>query len=243
MSIESASRSLVAEFRSRRTLRTGSLITTVFGDAIAPRGGSVWLGSLIRVMRDFGISERLVRTSVYRLVQDGWLQSTQIGRRSYYSLTDEGAARFAQATHKIYGEPATTWDGRWCLVLLSALDAQNKEAVRKMVAFMAQPAQAKLGSKLLYKTLDRVWRIAGDRSTDYNFYTKRATLGAVYGSTMLAFLDDDTADMQKTRAFLDRRLQDVAKVPKATRPLQAAFSTIGRMLKGAGSMRRKTSGR
>jgi phenylacetic acid degradation operon negative regulatory protein len=136
MSIESASRSLVAEFRSRRTLRTGSLITTVFGDAIAPRGGSVWLGSLIRVMRDFGISERLVRTSVYRLVQDGWLQSTQIGRRSYYSLTDEGAARFAQATHKIYGEPATTWDGRWCLVLLSALDAQNKEAVRKELGWL-----------------------------------------------------------------------------------------------------------
>jgi len=118
----------------------------------------------------------------------------------------------------------------------------NKEAVRKMVAFMAQPAQAKLGSKLLYKTLDRVWRIAGDRSTDYNFYTKRATLGAVYGSTMLAFLDDDTADMQKTRAFLDGRLQDVAKVPKATKPLQAAFSVIGRMLKGTGSMRRKTGG-
>ena len=108
----------------------------------------------------------------------------------------------------------------------------NKDAVRKMVSFMAQPAQAKLGSKILYKTLDRVWRIAGDRSTDYNFYTKRATLGAVYGSTMLAFLDDDTADMQKTRAFLDRRLQDVAKVQKATRPFQAAFSAIGRMLKG-----------
>ena len=119
----------------------------------------------------------------------------------------------------------------------------NREAVRRMVAFLAQPAQARLGSKLLYKTLDRVWRIAGDRSTDYNFYTKRATLGAVYGSTMLAFLDDDTTDMQKTRAFLDRRLQDVAKVPKATKPLQAAFSATVRMLKGAGSMRRKAGSR
>ena len=136
MSIESASQSLVAEFRSRRTLRSGSLITTVFGDAIAPRGGSVWLGSLIRVMQEFGISERLVRTSVYRLVQDGWLQSTQIGRRSYYSLTDEGRARFEQATHKIYGEPVTTWDGHWCLVLLSALDAQAKDAVRKELGWL-----------------------------------------------------------------------------------------------------------
>jgi phenylacetic acid degradation operon negative regulatory protein len=136
MSIESASQSLVAEFRSRRTLRTGSLITTVFGDSIAPRGGSAWLGSLIRVMKDFGVSERLVRTSVYRLVQDGWLQSTQIGRRSYYSLTDEGRDRFAQATHKIYGEPVASWDGNWCLVLLSTLDAPAKETVRKELGWL-----------------------------------------------------------------------------------------------------------
>ena len=100
MTIESASRKLVAEFASRRTLRTGSLITTVFGDSIAPRGGTVWLGSLITAMSEFGISERLVRTSVFRLVQDGWLQATQIGRRSYYSLTDEGRERFAQASKR-----------------------------------------------------------------------------------------------------------------------------------------------
>ncbi len=131
MTIESASQNLVAEFRSRRTLRTGSLITTVFGDSIAPRGGTVWLGSLIRVMKDFGISERLVRTSVFRLVQDGWLQSTLLGRRSYYSLTDEGREKFEQATHKIYGEPAATWDGQWCLLLLSGLDAATRDVVRK----------------------------------------------------------------------------------------------------------------
>ena len=131
MTIESASQQLVAEFRSRRTLRTGSLITTVFGDSIAPRGGTVWLGSLIQVMHDFGISERLVRTSVFRLVQDGWLQSALIGRRSYYSLTDEGREKFEQATHKIYGEPAAEWDGLWCLLLLSGIDAESRDAVRK----------------------------------------------------------------------------------------------------------------
>jgi ubiquinone biosynthesis protein COQ9 len=103
----------------------------------------------------------------------------------------------------------------------------HKEAVRKMITSMAKPEHAELGSRLLYKTLDRVWRAAGDRSTDFNFYTKRATLGAVYGATMLAFLDDDTPDMQKTRAFLDRRLQDVAKIPKVTKPLRAAANMVG----------------
>ena len=103
----------------------------------------------------------------------------------------------------------------------------HKEAVRKLLAFMARPRHAKLGASLVYKTLDRVWRAAGDRSTDYNFYTKRATLGAVYGATLLAFLDDDTPNMQKTRAFLDRRLQDVARIPKATKPLRAAANMAG----------------
>jgi phenylacetic acid degradation operon negative regulatory protein len=136
MTIESASKRLVDEFRSRRTVRTGSLITTVFGDSIAPRGGNVWLGSLIAVMQEFGVSERLVRTSVFRLVQDDWLQATQIGRRSYYSLTGDGRERFAQATHKIYGELGSAWDGAWCLILLSGLEAAAKDAVRKELGWL-----------------------------------------------------------------------------------------------------------
>ena len=131
MTIDSACKRIVEEFRSRPTLRAGSLITTVFGDSIAPRGGTVWLGSLIRAMAEFGINERLVRTSVFRLVRDGWLQSSQVGRRSFYSLSDEGRERFRAATHRIYGEPATDWDGRWCLLLLSNLDASAKETLRR----------------------------------------------------------------------------------------------------------------
>jgi phenylacetic acid degradation operon negative regulatory protein len=136
MTIESACRRLVDEFRSRPLLRAGSLITTVFGDAIAPRGGKVWLGSLIKVMSNFGIGDRLVRTSVYRLAHDGWLQSEQIGRRSYYSLTATGRERFDQATHRIYGAPSRSWDGNWCLLLLSGLETTAKEGVRKECAWL-----------------------------------------------------------------------------------------------------------
>jgi phenylacetic acid degradation operon negative regulatory protein len=136
MSLQSACGRLVAEFQSRPTLRAGSLITTVFGDSIAPRGGVVWLGSLIRVMSDFGINERLVRTSVFRLAKDGWLQSSQLGRRSYYSLGEEGRERFEQAAHRIYAEPSSEWDGTWCLMLLSGLDATRKEIVRKEFSWL-----------------------------------------------------------------------------------------------------------
>jgi phenylacetic acid degradation operon negative regulatory protein len=131
MTLETACNLIVEEFRARPTLRAGSLITTVFGDSIAPRGGTVWLGSLIAAMADFGISERLVRTSVFRLVKDGWLQSSQVGRRSFYSLTEEGREKFRAATHRIYGEPVTDWDGEWCLLLLSNLEAPVKEALRR----------------------------------------------------------------------------------------------------------------
>jgi phenylacetic acid degradation operon negative regulatory protein len=136
MKVDTACRKLVESFSSRPTLRSGSLITTVFGDAIAPRGGNVWLGSLIAVMADFGISERLVRTSVFRLSRDGWLQSEQVGRRSYYSLSEDGRVRFEQATHRIYSVPVGSWTGRWCLLLLSGLDTTAKEVARRELGWL-----------------------------------------------------------------------------------------------------------
>jgi len=134
--LETATRSLIEEFRGRPTLRAGSLIITVFGDAIAPRGGTVWIGSLIRALNDFGISERLVRTSVFRLAKDGWLDVEQVGRRSYYRLTEEGANRFAQATHRIYGEPRQSWSGDWCLVVTTGLEAAARDAIRRELGWL-----------------------------------------------------------------------------------------------------------
>jgi phenylacetic acid degradation operon negative regulatory protein len=146
MSVRTAASNLVREFRSRRTPRAGSLIMTVYGDAIAPRGGTVWVGSLIRVMSDFGISERLVRTSVFRLAGDGWLEARAVGRRSYYGLTREGAARFEQATQRIYGEPRDRWSGDWCLVLLSGLSPEQRESLRKALGWLGFGA---IGGSLL----------------------------------------------------------------------------------------------
>jgi phenylacetic acid degradation operon negative regulatory protein len=136
MTIKTSVKSLLDEFRSRPTIRAGSLIVTVFGDAIAPRGGVVWIGSLIRVLPDFGVSERLVRTSVFRLTRDDWLDVNAVGRRSYYRLTKGGVRRFEQATQRIYGEPRQSWSGDWCLVLLADLDAEQKESVRKELGWL-----------------------------------------------------------------------------------------------------------
>jgi phenylacetic acid degradation operon negative regulatory protein len=136
MSLSGATKDLVSEFGSRPTLRAGSLIVTIFGDAILPRGGTVWIGSLIKVLADYGINERLVRTSVFRLTRDNWLEVNQVGRRSYYSLTASGAREFERATKRIYGDPRQAWDGNWSLVLLSGMAADDREAVRKELGWL-----------------------------------------------------------------------------------------------------------
>ena len=131
---QALTRGLLAEFRRRRPIRAGSLLISVYGDAIAPRGGSVWLGSLIETLAPFGINQRLVRTSVFRLVRDEWLTSEQVGRRSYYRLTEKGYRRVQEASRRIYSEPHQAWPDTWCMALLGAAPAAHRNTLRKALA-------------------------------------------------------------------------------------------------------------
>src|SRR5689334_9450622 len=97
--------------------RAPSLIVTIWGDALAPHGGEVWLAGLIRLLVAFGINERLTRTSVFRLARDGWLEAETHGRQSRYRLTAAGRSRFAAAYRRIYAAPLIDWDGAWDLVV------------------------------------------------------------------------------------------------------------------------------
>jgi ubiquinone biosynthesis protein COQ9 len=89
-----------------------------------------------------------------------------------------------------------------------------REAVRRGLAVLAMPQNVPLGLRIGWRTADLMWRLAGDTSTDFNHYTKRLTLGGVYASTLLAWLDDDTEGRTDTAAFLDRRIDDVMKFEK-----------------------------
>lgn len=91
---------------------------------------------------------------------------------------------------------------------------EHKEATRRAMAFLALPPHAPLAAKLLYRSVDAMWRAAGDRSTDFSFYTKRATLAGVYGATLLYWLGDRSEDNEKTWAFLDNRMTDVMNIGK-----------------------------
>ena len=89
-----------------------------------------------------------------------------------------------------------------------------REAVRRGLAILAMPQNVPLALRIGWRSADGMWRLAGDTSTDFNHYTKRMTLGAVYGSTLLVWLDDRTEGWTDTAAFLDRRIDDVMKFEK-----------------------------
>ena len=123
---------LLDRFHASRPVRAWSLIVTLYGDAIVPRGGSLWLGSLTQIMAGFGIDAGHVRTAMSRLVTDGWLERRRIGRNSYYRLSKREQASFAAATRRIYFGAAQPFDGRVRLALLGP-DVDDRSAVRPLL--------------------------------------------------------------------------------------------------------------
>lgn len=123
----------IQRFLEEQRPRAKSLAVTVFGDSILPHGGVVLLGGLIDLLAPFGINDRLVRTSVFRLTMDDWLVARRDGRRSHYSLTESGRRRFAHASRRIYSLPSQKWDGTWTLVLLprAAQNARDRAELRR----------------------------------------------------------------------------------------------------------------
>jgi phenylacetic acid degradation operon negative regulatory protein len=111
--------------------RAPSLIITIWGDAIAPHGGAVMLAGLIELLSPFGINERRVRTSIFRLAREGWLKATPVGRRSLYRLTPDGARRFEQAYRRIYAAPIEHWDDTWEIVVAVGPTATRRRALRQ----------------------------------------------------------------------------------------------------------------
>jgi ubiquinone biosynthesis protein COQ9 len=94
------------------------------------------------------------------------------------------------------------------------IQAPAREALRRALAILAMPQNVPLALRISWRTADLMWRIAGDTSTDFNHYTKRMTLAAVYGSTLVAWLDDQSDGFAETAAFLDRRIDDVMQIEK-----------------------------
>ncbi len=98
--------------------RTWSLVITLFGDMVVPRGGRLWLGTMLEIFAALEIGGNVVRTAASRLVADGWLERSRVGRNSYYRLAEKGRATFAAAADQIYGPRAAEWDGAFSVAVL-----------------------------------------------------------------------------------------------------------------------------
>ncbi len=121
--------SRIVDQLKREPSRTGSIAITVFGDAIVPRGGSVWLGTLLEFFETLDIDSGVVRTAMSRLAADGWLEREKVGRNSFYRLTRKGRQTFDVATRHIYDPPPSDWTGRFELLLIAK--AEDREAARE----------------------------------------------------------------------------------------------------------------
>jgi phenylacetic acid degradation operon negative regulatory protein len=121
---------IVDTYAESQIVHSNSLILTIFGDYVSAHGGTIWLGSLIKLVSPLGINQRLVRTSVFRLTEKGILQSKQLGRRSFYSLTDKGFRQYSSAADRIYRYHDSQWDGDWCLVFTTLNNLAKKDRER-----------------------------------------------------------------------------------------------------------------
>ncbi len=111
----------------------------------------------------------------------------------------------------------------------------HREAVRRLLAFLALPGNHFTGMQITSRTVDTIWHAIGDTSTDFSYYSKRALLAGVYGSTILYWLSDNSEEFLETHDFLDRRIAGVLKIPniqnkikKRLKRLTAPLSRIQR---------------
>src|SRR5579871_421842 len=102
----------------------------------------------------------------------------------------------------------------------------HKEAARRAAAFLTLPPHAALGAQLLYRTVDAMWRAAGDRSTDFNFYTKRGILAGVYSATMMRWFTDTSPDESATTQFLADRIENVMQFEKFKAQVSEGMSRL-----------------
>jgi ubiquinone biosynthesis protein COQ9 len=102
----------------------------------------------------------------------------------------------------------------------------HREAVRRLLAYLALPGHAGLAARLTWHTANAVWYAAGDTATDFNYYTKRALLMPIYTTTVLYWLSDDSDGFVETWGYLDRRIADIMRIPKLTAGVRDALGRL-----------------
>lgn len=117
-------------------MRAKSLIITFFGDVVSQHGREIWLGSAATALQGLGINDRLVRTSVFRLTKEGWLEVDREGRRSFYRFSNFGSLEYQRAARRIYSARGESWQGRWQLLIPTTVDDKVREDLRRSLNWL-----------------------------------------------------------------------------------------------------------
>ena len=194
--------------------------------------------------------DKLLDAALGHVVFDGWSEATfktaiddsGVSKALAHALCPRGAVDLAVAYHKrgdaamIARYEAEDVSGLRYSEKVAALvrfrleSVEDKEAVRRGTTLFSLPQYAPTGAELIWGTADAIWTALGDTSEDFNWYTKRATLSGVYGSTVLFWLGDDSEGHQATWDFLDRRIENVMQFEKAKAQFRA--SPVGKLMQG-----------
>ena len=201
--------------------------------------------------------DRFLDAVLPHVVFEGWSEAAmraaadelEIGEEAVKALFPRGPVDVALAYHKRGDDEMAArlrmaemeglrYRDRIALGVRLRLEVADRELVRRGMALFALPQYAALGSAAVWGTADRIWSTLGDTSRDINWYTKRATLSAVYSATVLFWLGDESEGSAESWAFLDRRIGDVMKIEqfkgrvRETGLFQAFMRGPGRLLDG-----------
>lgn len=176
------------------TPRTWSIIVTFYGDAIVPRGGSVWLGTLLDLFGAMDINGNVVRTAMSRLAADGWLARSRRGRNSYYRLSDAAVAESAAAAPRIYRPVRPAWDGTIHLAIAPDGGAEDDARSLRQAGYTA--------------LAPNVFAQAADVETPPGVIRLRATTADAPRLARLLWPDDDLAGYYRAFVALHAPLAD-----------------------------------
>jgi ubiquinone biosynthesis protein COQ9 len=165
-------------------------------------------GFIDSVLHKAGAETGVAKADLARLFEDGAISLVEFYSTHTDTLMEKRLAAMDLKAMKIRERIATAVKTR--LVILKP----HKEAARRAAALLSLPMHAALGAKLMYRTVDAMWRAAGDTATDFNFYTKRGILAGVYGSTALRWFNDTSEDEKPTDEFLTARIENVMQFEK-----------------------------
>jgi ubiquinone biosynthesis protein COQ9 len=172
------------------------------------------------LLKKAGAEAGLAETELSRLFEHGALSLVEFYSTHTDALMEKRLGEMDLKAMKIRERIATAVRTRLAIL------KPHKEAARRAAAFLSLPMHAALGARLMYHTVDCMWRAAGDTATDFNFYTKRGILAGVYGSTAVRWFNDTSEDGKSTEEFLAARIENVMQFEKFKAKTKEALSNF-----------------